>query len=546
MSPLESHAYIDISNNTLTNTGNLGIYLGKFNNDDSYDYININNNVIHGFTNGVLVVRSTDSAQVSVSFNEFYGKPSSYFIKLDNTSASNPRAVKAMENLFYDINGNELNSYSFVGDIDSTTLFYITHTGNGTIKIGDTYNLSTILQSNISWTSDAPLVASVSNGIVTANGSGNAIITATTPSGATATIGLTVYNPNGVSDLVKLLIENNNGTIWNEDITYIGYEGNKVNNVNGSANNYYPGSIPNITEKTLSSSAKNYSGVSITSLTYITIHDTGSSTGSALANANWCINANNTSSSWHYTIGNDGIYHQIPDNVVAWHAGDGRTTSTLQNTGIAVTRSLRYRPTITMGNDGYFYLDGVKTNVKYPQGATPETGMNKLGIGVVVKNGYYYIPTTRVTSGYGKVVAINGGNMQSIGIETCVNNGSDVYLTWQYTAKLVARLLVNNDLGPDRVMFHNNFSNKECPNTMINANKVETFLDMCYVEYMVKKYYSDYDITFTSLNPTYLDNTGRVVSNPNIPTSVGYTVTIKQNGNTIDAITLYSTVSPIE
>ena len=548
VSPLESNAYIDISQNTLRNIGNLGIYLGKFNNTDSYDYVRIDNNILDGFVNGILIMRSITTVPVSVSFNEFHGTPSSYYIKLDNTQASVAGPVNAYENLYFDNNDEVVANYTnyFVGDINSTTLFYITHTGNGTIKTGETYSLATNLTANITWSSSAPLIASVSNGVVTAQDSGNAIITAESPSGATATIGLTVYDPNTVSDLAKLLIENNNGTIWNENITYIGYQGNVVCNVNGSANNYYAGSIPNVTEKPLSSSAKNYSGVSISNLTYITIHDTGSSSTSsnAYANAAWCTNASNTSSSWHYTIGNDGIYHQVPDNIVAWHAGDGRSTATLQDTGIAVTRSLRYRPTITMGNDGYFYLDGVKTNVKYPATATPATGMNALGIGVVVKNGRYYIPSTRVTSDYGKVVAINGGNMQSIGIETCVNNGSDVYLTWQYTAKFVASLLVNNDLGPDRVMFHNNFSNKTCPNTMINAHKVEEFLDMCYVEYMVEKYYSDYDITFTSLNSTYLDNTGRVVSNPSVPTSVGYTVTIKLNDVVVDTITLYSTVSP--
>lgn len=36
--------------------------------------------------------------------------------------------------------------------------------------------------------------------------------------------------------------------------------------------------------------------------------------------------------------------------------------------------------------------------------------------------------------------------MNSIGIETMVNQGSDLYLTWQKTAKLVAHLLIDNNL----------------------------------------------------------------------------------------------------
>ena len=548
--PNETDAVVDISNNVLNNIGNLAVYLGQFNNTDTYEYVRVNNNIFNGFVNGVLVKRSTTSVPVSVSENEFHGMPATYYIKLDNTDASNPKAVNALENLYFDNNDNANDNYTekFVGNITHTTLLYITHSGNGAIKLNDTYVLSTNVNSNITWSSDNALVASVdSSGVVTGNGSGNAIITATSASGATATIGVTVYNPSEASALMKLLIENHNGTIWNQNITYIGYQGNKVNNVNGSANNYYPGTIPNVTDKMLPSNRDNYSGISITSLQFITIHDTGSAAASAtaLANANWCNNSTNTSSSWHYTIGNDGIYHQVPDNIVAWHAGDGRTTVTLKDTGISVFngKTLRYRPTITMGNDGYFYLDGIKTAVKYPDSATPATGMNITGIGVVVKDGKYYIPTTRVTSGYGKVVAIGGGNMQSIGIETCVNDGSDVYLTWQYTAKHVAKLLVDNNLGPDRVKFHNNFSNKTCPYTMITAGRTEEFLDMCYVEYMVRKYYSDYEITFTSLNQTYLDNNGRVKTNPSVPTSVGYTITLTKGGNT-ETITLYSTVSP--
>ncbi len=546
--PNETDCYVDISHNEFTGTGENAIYLGKFNNTDTYEYITINNNTFNDFYNGVYVMRSINNVPVEVSGNEFHGIPHDFYIKLDNTEASNPHSVSAYENLYYDNNDNINFDYAlkFDGNISHSTLLYITHDGNGTIKLNETYTLHTNINSQMNWSSSNALVASVTNGVVTGLSSGNATITATAPSGATASIGVTVYNPSEVSELMQLLIDNHNGTIWNQDITYIGYQGNVVNNINGSANNYYPGSIPSVTNRWLPENRDNYSGVTISNLLYITIHDTGSSSKSsnASANANWCINSTNTNSSWHYTIGNDGIYHQVPDTVVAWHAGDGRSTATLQDTGISVPSgvTLRYRPTITMGNDGYFYLDGAKTNVKYPAAATPATGMNYLGIGVVVKNGKYYIPTTRITSQYGKVVAINGGNMQSIGIETCVNDGSDVYLTWQYTAKFVAGLLVSNNLGPDRVMFHNNFANKTCPNTMINSNKVETFLDMCYVEYMVRKYYSDYDITFTSLNQTYLDNNGRVKLNPDVMTSVGYTITITK-GNTTEEITLYSSVS---
>nr|MCR5422452.1 InlB B-repeat-containing protein [Bacilli bacterium] len=57
-------------------------------------------------------------------------------------------------------------------------------------------------------------------------------------------------------------------------------------------------------------------------LKYITVHDVGG-TGDAAANARYCNNPGGREVSWHYTVGNDGIYQQIPDDEMGWHAGDG-------------------------------------------------------------------------------------------------------------------------------------------------------------------------------------------------------------------------------
>ena len=55
---------------------------------------------------------------------------------------------------------------------------------------------------------------------------------------------------------------------------------------------------------------------------------------------------------------------------------------------------------------------------------------------------------------------IGGGNTASIGIETCVNLGSDLYRTWQRTAKLVASLLVKHSLDTSAVKQHYDFSGR--------------------------------------------------------------------------------------
>lgn len=158
-----------------------------------------------------------------------------------------------------------------------------------------------------------------------------------------------------------------------------------------------------------------------------------------------------------------------------------------------------------------------------------------------VKDGNYYIPTTHVGSSYGQVVCIRGGNLNGIGIESAVNSGSDVYLTWQYSAKFIAQLLIKHNMTPERVLFHNNFSNKPCPRTMMTADLVETFLDLVYMEYEIAKNYSDYTITFTSHNPEILDNTGRIVSYPKLTTNVSYTITVTK-GNETQSVTLNSLI----
>ena len=55
---------------------------------------------------------------------------------------------------------------------------------------------------------------------------------------------------------------------------------------------------------------------------YVTIHNTGNPGASALANSKYVDNVNNYVS-WHFTIGKDEVYQELPINESAWHAGDG-------------------------------------------------------------------------------------------------------------------------------------------------------------------------------------------------------------------------------
>ena len=70
---------------------------------------------------------------------------------------------------------------------------------------------------------------------------------------------------------------------------------------------------------------------------YITIHETGNKAAGAGAknHANWLSNGANGEIGYHYTVDDHEIYHHIPDNEKAWHAGDGGLgTGNLHSIGI--------------------------------------------------------------------------------------------------------------------------------------------------------------------------------------------------------------------
>ena len=432
----------------------------------------------------------------------------------------------------------------------------LTFSGSGILSVEDQLTMTakvigSITTGEIEWSTSNANIATVENGKVKALAIGNVVITAKIKgTEIKQSVTLQVKEKSGDSEIDKLLdllTQGHRAVVENMGINYIGYEAGyeKVfHNVYQSVNAYYASTLPSIIQNPCTNDTT--SGT-MKSIEFIVVHDTGAASPSstAKANSNWCTNKTNTSSSWHYTVGNDGIYQQLADNVVAWHAGDGTgwgDTTTLTNTGVKADPDLRNRAKVTLGSDGYFYVNGTKTNIPLPSGATSKTGTNELGLAAVVKDGYYYLPTTWISSGYGKPVCIRGGNLNGIGIESAVNTGSDVYLTWQRLAKFVATLLVKHNLTPERVLFHNNFSNKTCPNTMITNNRVEMFLDMVYLEYYIAKNYSGYTITFTSNNPDIIDNSGRVVGKgPSVATTVTYTITVTK-GSESKSITLTSLV----
>lgn len=136
-------------------------------------------------------------------------------------------------------------------------------------------------------------------------------------------------------------------------------------------------------------------------IVYIIIHETDNVEPSATAKAhNEYLHkiAKTKKLSWHYTVDDTEIYHHIPDNEIAFNAGDG------------------YKA--------------------------------------------------------------NGGNMEGIAIEMCVNQGGDYEKTLQNTAVLTAYLLRTYHLPITSVKKHQDFSGKLCPSRLISQNRWEEFLEM--------------------------------------------------------------------
>ncbi len=258
---------------------------------------------------------------------------------------------------------------------------------------------------------------------------------------------------------------------------------------------------------------------------YITVHDTGDAEASHTAKF-WSDTVNKGyweqgeyKASFQYVVGNDGIFHQIPDNEVAYHAGDGTKYGyTLLDSGV---RGNNVNPVITISKDGYYEIDGKKSTIQAPIAYIEENGkvvVNRNTItsdinsqGILCKNikGVYYLGNTYFNQTYQKI-ANRGGNNNSIGIESCINEKSDIYYTWQLTSKLVAKLMFENNLTIDDVVQHHYFSGKNCPQTMRENEMWHHFIDLVKFEYQMLLFKEEgYAIKFIMLSNNLMPN-GRI------------------------------------
>lgn len=134
---------------------------------------------------------------------------------------------------------------------------------------------------------------------------------------------------------------------------------------------------------------------------------------------------------------------------------------------------------------------------------------------------------------------------KGIGVETCVDFGSDIHATWQRNAKLMARLLDKYNLGFESIKQHFDFNGKNCPQTLRMNNLYDYAIDIVKAEYEVLTKLRNYQISFESLNKEIVDDRGRVIKLPESETKVGYVVNISGD-NYHESKVLYSIIPGLD
>ena len=158
--------------------------------------------------------------------------------------------------------------------------------------------------------------------------------------------------------------------------------------------------------------AANRTGRKLESVEFIVCHDTANNNAGAYGHAGYVTGSAAGSTSWHYSCGADGIYHHIPNDEVAHHAGDGTSKGyELLDTGVKATVA---RPHLTLDKEGYFCFNGVRSNLKRPASSGTDPITDSGLYYEVGQNGNYWLNNYWWSQSY-KAIGNRGGNLNSIG-----------------------------------------------------------------------------------------------------------------------------------
>ena len=468
---------------------------------------------------------------------KLYNKYPSYISNpgdITYTAQWEPQSLKYASTISY-----ETNSYVNVGNNIKLNVF----------SVGTKNNVS-----GLTWSSSDNSIATVdSNGNVKGVSKGFVTIKASVSQNNYVEFGVTVID-NTIQNILKTIISGHQSNVFTEYNLGIG-AGTPVYymDIIGSVNDILFNDSLVINDKYLSkgNSAGNNSG-NMSSIDFVTVHYTGNMSAGANANANASYFVSSSNSSIHYTTGNDGVYHCLDDNKWAWHAGASQSFS-WRKTNVVVKDSDPKYPVWGINSNSNFTINGVDTGIKVPYEekrgygyVTQSKWLNQMGLAYKIgSDGYYYMggATWVYSQVYEGRICSTGGNNNSIGIESCVDKGSDLWYTWHKTAQLCAKLLNDNNLDITRLVGHHFFTAKDCPQPLLeNNNEIwNIFREMVEKELELLQKYSNYSITMEVISGS-ADNKGRVTQNE-FSSLITYKVTVKnKNTNVSETITLSSII----
>ena len=424
------------------------------------------------------------------------------------------------------------------------------------------------------WESINEEVATVNDGVVKGNKEGIVDIKVSLDNEELFVFKVTVVDTN--EEIIKDLLKAHNSNIYHNNDLWVngkhGYQADIYESVNKLLFN--DPLVINDTYLELGNKKwEEQSNEFMKSIEFITVHYTANIRDGANANAHgrYFVNPDQPTSI-HYNTGNDGVFLCLDNNKRAAHAGDssGPVFSWL-DTGVEYDGCDIDKVKVTVSNDFYYVINGKKSLIKLPetyeykdrntkheflenglvklQGRDeykkPEEFFNKMGFAFIVKDNKYHMSQTwwAYTQTLDGAICNVGGNRNSIGIESCVNQGSDLWYTWQKTAQLVAKLMIDNNLDINRVKGHHFYTAKNCPQPMMENNMEiwYKFIDLVKYEYLFSSKYNEYELIFNSCDDS-VDNKGRVINSNN--DLVGYFLEIhnKKTREFIKKIQLYSIV----
>ena len=420
----------------------------------------------------------------------------------------------------------------------------------------------------ITWTSLDAAVATVDKtGVVTGVAEGYATIraTATNHPRVYFDFGVTVYEE-GTDEVLKTIITANNSTIeWRRIGIGSGtpaYYADVIESVNKLLFNYTY-AVNTDYESVQAEVADNHGGA-LDGVEFITVHYTGNMNAASGAVFHAGYFAHGTGGTGiHYVVGDDGdgVYHILDDSLIAYHAGDGAGTASRLvwlATGVPYREGDAIYPEWGISANSRYTLNGVETTIDVPTGTTDATRrvtdsrwLNKMGFAYKVVDGEYYMAKTwwcysQVAEGR---LCTKGGNRTSIGIETCVNRGSDLWYTWHLTAQLVAHLMQTYNLPIERVVGHHFYTAKDCPQPFLadDLNLWWDFIACVQAEYDLLALGEGYTVSMTVLDGEDVSSNGRVTALPEEGSRlIRYQVTVTSPDGTQSTVTLASLAHPMD